>query len=116
VTKASSVSSSWIRCLATASSPRSMVDSPGLTLRSMRSWAFHRYTVASASPNSAATTRTGLPARTSSTTVGGTPHRRFVARVLLSIGARQSHMTRSTTRDQIRRTNNRGPVNEGDES
>jgi hypothetical protein len=64
----SSVSSSLIRRLAAASSPRSLVEVPGLTPRSMRSWAFHRYTVASASPNSAATTRTGRPARTSSTT------------------------------------------------
>jgi hypothetical protein len=46
----------------------SLVEVPGFTPRSMRSWAFHRYTVASASPSSAATTRTGLPARTSSTT------------------------------------------------
>src|SRR5215217_1759303 len=67
-TKASSVSNSWIRRLAAASSPRSLVEVPALTPRSMRSWAFHRYTVASASPNSAATTRTGRPARTSSTT------------------------------------------------
>jgi hypothetical protein len=34
----------------------------------MRSWTFHRYTVASASPNSAVITRTGRPARTSSST------------------------------------------------
>ena len=33
-----------------------------------------------------------------------------MARVRLGIGTRQSHMTRSTTRGQIRCTNNRGPV------
>jgi hypothetical protein len=44
------------------------VDVPGMPPRSMRSWALHRYTVASASPNSAATTRTGQSARTSSMT------------------------------------------------
>jgi hypothetical protein len=68
LTKASSVSNSLMRCLAAVSSPRSLVEVPGLTPRSMRSWAFHRYTVASASPSSAATTRTGRPACTSSTT------------------------------------------------
>jgi hypothetical protein len=68
VTKASSVSNSLMRRLAAASSPRSLVEVPGLTPQSTRSWAFHRYTVASASPSSAATTRTGRPARTSSTT------------------------------------------------
>jgi hypothetical protein len=68
LTKASSVSNSLIRRLAAANSPRSLVEVPGLTPRSMRSWAFHRYTVASASPSSAATTRTGRPARTSSST------------------------------------------------
>src|SRR4029453_18481586 len=35
------------------------------------------------SPSSAATTRTGRPARTSPTTAVGTPDRRFVSRVLL---------------------------------
>jgi hypothetical protein len=68
VTKASSVSNSLIRRLAAASSPRSLVEVPGLIPRSMRSWAFHRSTVASASPSSAATTRTGRPALTSSAT------------------------------------------------
>jgi hypothetical protein len=68
LTKASSVSNSLMRCLAAASSTRSLVEVPGLTPRSMRSWAFHRYTVASASSNSAATIRTGRPARTRSTT------------------------------------------------
>jgi hypothetical protein len=50
VTKASSVSSSWIRRLAAASSPCSLVEVPGLTPRSIRSWAFHRYTVDSGQP------------------------------------------------------------------
>jgi hypothetical protein len=54
--KASSVSNSLMRCLAAASSPRSLVEVPGLTPRSMRPWAFHRYTVASASPSSSAIT------------------------------------------------------------
>jgi hypothetical protein len=58
-TSSSSVSSSRIRRLAAASSPCSAVDVPGFTPRSTRSCAFHRYTVASAKPNSAATTRTG---------------------------------------------------------
>jgi hypothetical protein len=53
LTNASSVSSSLMRCLAAANSPRSLVDSPGLTPRSMRSRALHRYSVASASPDSA---------------------------------------------------------------
>jgi hypothetical protein len=65
IPKASSVSSSLMRSLAAASSLRSLVEGSGLTPRSMRSCAFHRYTVASASPNSAAATRTGRPARTS---------------------------------------------------
>jgi hypothetical protein len=112
LTNASSVSNSWIRRLAAANSPRSLLEAPGRTPRSMRSWAFHRYTVASARPSSAATTRTGRPARTSSTTRRRTPDRSFVARVLLGIGTRQSHMTRSTTRDQIHWTTNRGPITE----
>jgi hypothetical protein len=40
----------------------------------------------------------GVDLDVESPVAGGTPDRRFVARVLLGVGTRQSHMTRSTTR------------------
>jgi hypothetical protein len=88
---------------------RSLVEGSAWSPRSMRSRAFRRYTVASAAP---ARRRPPAPAEppTSSCTAGGTPDCRFGARVLLGIGTRRSHMTRSTTRNQIRWTNIRGQV------
>jgi hypothetical protein len=83
---------------------------PSVSPRSMRSWAFHRYTVASAAP---ARPRPPVPAGRPAPVpppVGGTPDRRFVARVLLGIGTRQSRMTRSSKGGQIRWTNDRGPL------
>src|SRR5579859_99918 len=64
----SSVSSSRIRRRAWASSDRSTLDRPGRSPRSIRSCARQRYTVASLTPISAATTATERPDRTSSTT------------------------------------------------
>jgi hypothetical protein len=95
--------------LAAASSPRSLVEVPGLIPRSMRSWAF----TGTRSPQPApARRRPPVPAARPAPVpplAGGTPDRRFVARVLLGVGTRQSHMTRSSNGGQIPTSSKGGP-------
>ena len=105
-----SVSNSRILRRATLSSDHSALDKPGRSPRSTRSCSRHRYTVASLTPISTATTLTGRPDRTSSTTRRRNSGAYDLGTTDPLSRKPDSHESRPENGDQIKWTEKRGPV------